>query len=107
VIFQCLNKKCWFRKSYDKAPNKCPECGSRKYRLIFGEKKKSKDVLFDVTMRDNVRYSDALGVNPEQIPEFKKRFGDLMDFLPDGRCIVRNRHHKKQIMKARGYVELD
>ena len=25
----------------------------------------------DITMRSNIRFSDSLGINPEQIPEFK------------------------------------
>jgi hypothetical protein len=57
--------------------------------------------------KDNPRWSDALGVNPEQIPQFKKEFGDLMEFDKEGRCLVKNRHHKKQLMKARGYCETE
>ena len=62
---------------------------------------------FDATMKDNPRWSDALGVVPNQIPEFKKRFGSLMEFNNEGQCLVKSRHHKMQLLKARGYTELD
>lgn len=52
-----------------------------------------------------VRYSDAMGINPDMIPEAMKKFPDS-NYLPDGRLIVRSRADKKKKMKERGLVEL-
>jgi len=84
-------------------PKKC-ECGGTAKRDL--QKEFSEMSQFNATMKENVRYSDALGVNPDQIPEFKRRW-PWMDFTPDGRCIIRNREEKKRIMRARGFVELE
>ena len=102
-LFHCKNKQCWHQEfcDYGESPNQCPKCGSRVYTIIYDFRDRND------TPEDNPRWSDSLGVNPEQIPEFKKQFGDLMEFDKEGRCLVKNRHHKKQIMKARGYAELD
>ena len=98
TIFQC--QWCPFEAEYDNPPLACPKCESRFYGLIYGKGKK-------MWPEDSPRWSDALGVNPDQIPAFKKKFGDLMEFAPDGRCLVKNRQHKKALLKARGFAELD
>ena len=88
----------------------CPKCGDEGtvVRVPKNETlKKSLECRTDILMRDNERWSDSLGVNPEQIPEFKRVYGDLMEFDRDGRCLVKNRHHKKKLMKARGMIEFD
>lgn len=98
---------------FDGAYNqKCSKCNRHqrnytiKYSLNKNTEWKNKGGV-DVLMKDSPRWSDSLGVNPLQIPQFKKQFGDLMEFDKDGRCLVKNRHHKKQLMKARGYVETE
>jgi len=58
----------------------------------------------DALMADNPRWSDALGCNPEQIPDFQRTW-PWMEFDKSGRCLVRNRSEKLRILKARGFVE--
>lgn len=55
---------------------------------------------------DNERWSESMGVTPEQIPEAVKTFpGSTYDST--GRLLIKNRKHKLQEMKKRGYVEFD
>lgn len=56
----------------------------------------------DELMRDNPRKSYAMGVNPEQIPEFNKTW-PWMRFDKEGNCLIQNRREKMRVMKARGY----
>lgn len=104
VRFRCT--WCPFEEWYDNPPRICPKCESKSYTLTFG-REKPKEEFVNITSEDHPRYSDALGVNPDQIPAFKKQFGDLVDFDGEGRCLVKNRQHKRQLLKARGMVELD
>lgn len=57
-------------------------------------------------MKDHPRKSCALGVNPEQIPEFNKTW-PWMRFDKDGNCLIQNRQEKLRVMKARGYQEIE
>lgn len=96
--FECC--RCGFVEEYrDRTPSKCPKCDLSHYILSYTKRQK-------VNAEDHPRWSDALGVNPNQIPAFKRRF-PYMEFDPEGRCLVRNRQEKKRILKDRGYVELD
>lgn len=50
-------------------------------------------------------HSDALGVNPDQIPEAREALraqGIMADFDKDGRCIVTSEKQYQQIAKACG-----
>lgn len=89
--------------------NKCESCGKRvkNCKVIYEKRKNFKRTNFvDVLMDENPRWSDALGINPSQADDFKKQFPKLnLKFDKEGRCLVRNRAHKKQIMKARGFDE--
>lgn len=100
IIFQCLEKKCSFRKEYEDAPDECPKCKSKRYRLIFGIGRKRGYIA------ENPRWSDSLGCTPEEIPEFKKLYPGS-EYSPDGRLLIKNRAHKKFEMRRRGYAELD
>ena len=53
-------------------------------------------------MKDHPRKSYAMGVNPDQIPDFHKTW-PWMRFDKDGNCLIRNRQEKVRVMKARGY----
>lgn len=54
---------------------------------------------------EHERYSNSMGVNPEQIKEAEKNFPGSQ-YTPDGRLIIHNRQHKLQEMKRRGMEEL-
>lgn len=60
----------------------------------------------DATMVDNPRWSWALGVNEDQIPEFQKKFPDWK-FDNQGRVLIQNRQDKLKKLKQRGYVEFE
>ncbi len=102
--FRC--RVCSYDEENASAPHSCPECGSRSYTLTFskGSKFKGKFCNIDGTMKENLRYSDALGINPNQTLEFRKHF-PWMNFDDEGRCIIHNRAEKKRVMKARGFDE--
>lgn len=50
--------------------------------------------------------SDAMGCLPKQIPEMqaclKREHGVHADFTPDGRAVIRNRRHFRQMKRAMG-----
>jgi len=50
------------------------------------------------------RFSDALGVHPDQIDEFRKEDSET-DFTPDGRAIIKSRAHWKRALKRAGMQE--
>jgi hypothetical protein len=53
-------------------------------------------------------YCDACGVHPDQITEAKEFLADRgvpTDFLPDGRTVLRDRMHRRKVLKAMGYVD--
>lgn len=88
---ECGGKLVWFHILYDYVPPK--EYG--KCRV-------------DELMAEHPRYSDAMGINPDQEPEFRRQFPKLdLTFDREGRLLVKNRVHKKQLMKAFGMTEFD
>ena len=53
-------------------------------------------------------YSDAAGVNPEQIPEatrHARNVGVPTDFTSDGRAIFTSPHHRKRYCEAHGLYD--
>jgi len=111
INFEC--RCCDYKKFYpnevvDDCPRSCPKCGSGTYRLRFCYEKPREEPLIniDATMQPRERWSDAMGVHPNQIPEAIKRYpGSVYD--KEGRLLIRNRAHKKFEMKRRGYIEYD
>lgn len=79
-------------------PQKC-ECGGTAVKIYTNSR-------IDATMVDNERWSWALGVNEDQIPEFQQKFPDWK-FDSQGRVLVKNRQDKLKKLKQRGFVELD
>lgn len=77
---------------------KCKECGKRANRDISLEHIHS-------DCGDAERWSDAMGINPDQIPLAMKTFPGS-EYNSEGQLKIKNRHHKKLEMKRRGYVEL-
>lgn len=52
--------------------------------------------------------SDALGVTPEEVPEAMRdarRRGVNLNFDREGRAILENAAHRRQAMKAYGYID--
>ena len=62
----------------------------------------------DATTKERVRYSKAMGVNPEQIAEAERNFpgSEYVKSGPNaGDLIIRSRQHKLAEMKRRGFEE--
>lgn len=77
----------------------CPQCGA------YCRRNRSAEYVHTDCM-DHPRWSEAMGVNPDQIPEAMRRFpGSTYD--SEGRLLVKNRADKKKKMKERGYIEFD
>jgi hypothetical protein len=69
--------------------------------------KRSKRYSFNTDLVNNERWSDAMGVNPDQIPEAMKIFPGSTYDSESGRLLIKNRKHKLFEAKRRGYAELD
>jgi len=106
ITFDC--KFCSFVEEYEDfvAPRLCPECGGRCYTLRFGHKVKENTVNIDGTSRGAERYSHSMGCQPHEVAKFEKLYPGSK-YTPDGRLVIKNRQHKRQEMKRRGYDELD
>ena len=76
----------------------CPGCGD------MAEKIFSPPTAGDATMIDNERFSDAMGINPDQLPAFMKQFPGS-EYNSEGQLKIKNREHKKLEMKRRGYYD--
>ena len=77
---------------------KCKVCGQRADRDVGLEH-------IHTDCGDAERWSDSMGVNPDQIPLAMKTFPGS-EYDHEGRLKIKNRCHKKVEMKRRGYVEL-
>lgn len=55
---------------------------------------------------ENERWSRSMGVPQASLAEYRKRYPNST-YSSDGRLLIKNRRHKLQEMKARGFVELD
>ena len=75
-----------------------------KNKFSLGTPNNPRKCGIDALMIENPRWSDAMGINPDQRGIFRKHF-PWMEFDGQGRCLVRNRAEKKRIMKARGFDE--
>lgn len=51
-------------------------------------------------------YSNALGINPIQIPEAMKRFPHH-EYTPDGRMVFRSHAQRNRVLKELGWVDKD
>ena len=68
---------------------------------------KTEQCRVDMLMRDNPRWSDAMGINvenPVSVAEAKRLFPDST-YDSEGRLLIRNRQHKLQEMSRRGYFD--
>lgn len=78
---------------------KCSTCGSWAFRQF-------RSGPFNTDIGHKERYSESMGVNPEQIDLAKKTFPGS-EYTPDGRLIIKNRRHKLYEAKRRGYAEIE
>lgn len=77
----------------------CANCGKNANRS-FSSERKNTDLV------NNERWSESMGVMPEQVPEAMTTFpGSTYD--SEGRLLIKNRKHKLFEAKRRGYAELD
>ncbi|KKL20513.1 hypothetical protein LCGC14_2454720 [marine sediment metagenome] len=73
-------------------------------RVGVAEKIYSPPTAGDATMIDNERFSDAMGINPNQLPAFMKQFPGS-EYNSEGQLKIKNREHKKLEMRRRGYYD--
>ena len=81
----------------------CPECGQPSPRDVVFE---FADCEGPQVITDHLRWSISMGVPASQVQEFRKRFPDSV-YSDDGRLLIKNRKHKLEEAKRRGFVELD
>jgi len=77
----------------------CETCGQPSHRS-YSDEAKNTDLVH------NERWSDAMGVVPNQIPEAMKTFPGS-EYNSEGQLLIKNRKHKLFEAKRRGYTELD
>lgn len=101
VAFECLNKRCNYEEYYkdSDAPHICPDCDGKWYRLRFVKEPKKKRPFVNIAYPDNERWSWSMGVNVQDIPEMTRRYPDREYHPKTGQLRVKNRPHKKQLMK--------
>ena len=110
----CSNCDIYFKWGHRQKKMNCPKCEKeakckaipKSTPLYYQAKPKGERCNWDSQHIDNERWSDAMGINPDQREEFGKAF-PWMEFDREGRCRVGSRQEKKKIMKARGMVEFD
>ena len=115
ATYQCFNCFHEFDRSYDNRPEltvSCEKCGSSvKWRSVVYSVKpvqKFADCSVDSMHEGHPRFSDSMGINPDQEPEVRKRFPKLdLTFDAEGRLLVKNRKHKLELAKAFGMAEYD
>ena len=69
------------------------------------ENLRSKLYSVNTDMVENPRWSESMGVTPEQIPEAMRTFPGS-EYDSEGRLLITSRKHKKFEMKRRGYTEI-
>jgi len=91
----------------NKWDRRCEGCGEivKTHKIIFKKHHNPKRTNYvDVMMDDRPRWSDAMGINPEQLPDFLKRYPDST-YDSEGRLLIKNRAHKIKEMSRRGYYD--
>lgn len=58
----------------------------------------------DIMHRDNLRWSWAMGCQPNEIEDRVREHPDRV-YDPDGRLLIRNRNHKLRELKRHGMIE--
>ena len=83
-------------------PQEC-ECGGSAPRDVASELQDFGDV--NATMKSNERWSFSMGIHVDKIPEMEKKHPDRKYHPKTGQLLVRNRVHKKKLMKEHGMTE--
>lgn len=94
----------WHKSENRNKTEKCPECNSPAGRC-FGEEIKNSKI--DALMVDNVRWSWAMGINPDnpqEVKEARERHPGAV-FNERGQMRIANRTEKLQRMKEAGMTE--
>jgi hypothetical protein len=105
ISFLC--KCCRFEDSYeDNAPFECPKCGGGTYSLTYRKVLPKKREYVGIAYGENHRWSDALGVAPNQIEAARKIHPGAV-FDKEGRMLIRNRTEKKRRLRERGWAEYE
>jgi len=104
--FRC--KLCDFIKEYEEfqSPTKCPECGHRFYRLTFLQATRSQENFVSIGYKDSPRWSWSMGVNPSDIPTMMQKYPEREYHPKTGQLKVKNRPHKRRLMKEHDMHEL-
>jgi hypothetical protein len=104
--FTC--KLCNFTKEYEefKSPMKCPECGHGFYRLTCLKKSRETENFVSIGYQDSPRWSWSMGVNPQDIPAMMQRYPNRQYHPKTGQLLVKNRPHKRKLMKEHRMHEL-
>lgn len=103
--FTC--KMCKFVEEYpnEDSPMKCPKCGHGFYRLRFIKENKAKGRFVNIGYKDNPRWSWSMGVNPQDIPAMMEKYPDREYNPVTGQLKVKNRPHKRQLMREHDMYE--
>jgi len=107
INFECRNKTCYFEELYEygKAPHSCPKCGGRWFTLRFLKGPKKKKKFVNIAYSDNERWSWSMGVNRQDISEMNRKYPDRTYHPKTGQLLVKNRPHKKKLMKEHNLEE--
>lgn len=76
---------------------KCSKCGNMMRRIIS---------RVNTDLKENIRFSNAMGVNIRQIPEAMRLYPDS-EYDNKGRLKIYSRKDKLKKMKQRGVTEFD
>lgn len=76
----------------------CQSCGKPASRSLVDEH-------VNTDMVHNERWSEAMGVTIEQIPQAMQTFPGSCYHPETGALLIKSRKHKLEEMKRRGYVE--
>jgi len=108
IKFICRNKACNFDDYYEDelTPLVCPGCGGKWYCLRFCKERKEKTPFVCVGYKDNPRWSWSMGVNPADVPAMMKKYPDREYHPKTGQLRVKNRPHKKRLMREHEMYEL-
>jgi len=106
----------WYCRQCDKYYNPpgrirefiCPDCKSKTEikcvdKNLVGSNRG--ECYVDMLMRDNPRWSWAMGVNWQDIPRMLKKYPDREYHPKTGQLLVRNRAHKKRLMREHNMDE--
>ena len=81
------------------------KCGCYATRDVMNEFKGMGNV--DATMKENERWSWSMGVHVDQIPAMEKKYPGSQYHPKTGQLLIRNREHKKTMMRQRGLIEFN